>query len=62
VKSFPSAVKFGAANVPLKVVKRQKKKQILQVHMKPRGLDSCSYADLGTESAASPGKCVLTDR
>lgn len=36
-----------AANVPLQVVKHQKKKQVLQVHMKPRGLDSCSYADLG---------------
>lgn len=35
-----------AANVPLQVVKSQKKKQILRVHMKPRGLDSCSYADL----------------
>jgi hypothetical protein len=45
-----------AANVPLRVVNRQEKKQILQVHMKPRGLDSCSYADLGTESAASPSK------
>jgi Carboxypeptidase regulatory-like domain len=45
-----------AANVPLKVVKQQKKKQILRVHMKPRGLDSCSFADLGTESAASSGK------
>ncbi len=45
-----------AANVPLKVVKHQKKKQILQVHMKPRGLDSCSYADLGTESAVKPSK------
>ena len=37
-----------AANVPLQVVKSQKKKQALHVHMKPRGLDSCSYADLGT--------------
>lgn len=45
-----------AANVPLQVVKSQKKKQVLRVHMKPRGLDSCSYADLGTESAASPSK------
>jgi hypothetical protein len=34
-----------AANVPLQVVKHQKKKQVLQVHMKPRGLDSCSYAE-----------------
>jgi hypothetical protein len=33
------------ANVPLQVVKRQKKKQILQVHMKPRGLDTCSYGE-----------------
>lgn len=36
-----------AANVPLQVVKRHKEEQVLQVHMKPRGLDSCSYADLG---------------
>lgn len=45
-----------AANVPLRVVKSEKKKQVLRVHMKPRGLDSCSYADLGTESAASSSK------
>lgn len=45
-----------AANVPLKVVKQQKKKQILRVHMKPRGLDSCSYADVGTESDATSSK------
>jgi len=45
-----------AANVRLRVVKRQKKKQVLRVHMKPRGLDSCSYADLGAESAASSSK------
>ncbi len=38
-----------AANVRLRVVKHQKKKQILQVHMKPRGLDSCSYVDLGAQ-------------
>lgn len=50
-----------AANVPLQVVNRQEKKQVLQVHMKPRGLDSCSYADLGTETAANPSK-FLTDR
>lgn len=43
-----------AANVPLQVAQSQKKKQVLRVHMKPRGLDSCSYADLGTESAAGP--------
>lgn len=42
-----------AANVPLQVVKSQEKKQVLRVHMKPRGLDSCSYADLGTETAAT---------
>ena len=40
-----------AANVPLQVVKHRKKKQVLQVHMKPRGLDSCSYADLGAAEA-----------
>lgn len=34
-----------AANVPLQVVKTQKKKQVLRVHMKPRGLDSCSYGE-----------------
>lgn len=45
-----------AANVPLRVVKNQRNKQVLHVHMKPRGLDSCSYADLGTESATSSGK------
>ena len=32
------------ANVPLEVVKHQKKK-VLRVHMKPRGLDSCSYGE-----------------
>ena len=45
-----------AANVPLQVVKSQKKKQVLRVHMKPRGLDSCSYADVGTETTASRSK------
>ena len=35
-----------AANVPLQVVKSQKKKQVLRVHMKPRGLDSCSYGEV----------------
>jgi len=40
-----------AANVPLQVVKSQKKKQVLRVHMKPRGLDSCSYAELGASEA-----------
>jgi hypothetical protein len=34
-----------AANVPLQVVKQQKKKHALLVHMKPRGLDSCSYGE-----------------
>jgi Carboxypeptidase regulatory-like domain len=34
-----------AANVPFQVVKSQKKKQVLLVHMKPRGLDSCSYGE-----------------
>lgn len=34
-----------SANVPLKVVKSQKKKQVLRMHMKPRGLDSCSYGE-----------------
>ncbi|WP_390905474.1 carboxypeptidase-like regulatory domain-containing protein [Occallatibacter riparius] len=42
-----------AANVPLRVVKNQRKKQVLRVHMRPHGMDSCSYADLGTESATS---------
>ena len=36
-----------AANVPLRVVKNTKKKMALRVHMKARGLDACSYADLG---------------
>jgi hypothetical protein len=43
-----------AANVPLQGVKRRKKKQVLRVHMKARGLDSCSYADLVTETAVNP--------
>jgi hypothetical protein len=34
-----------AANVPLQVVKHRKKKHDLLVHMKPRGLDSCSYGE-----------------
>lgn len=34
-----------AANVPLQVVKHRKKKHALLVHMKPRGLDSCSYGE-----------------
>jgi len=59
-----------AANVPLRVVRNQWKKQVLRVHMKPRGIDSCSYADLGTESAKSSGKfsqmgfstCSIQDR
>jgi hypothetical protein len=37
-----------AANVPLRVVKSQKRDRVLHVHMKARGLDSCSYADVGT--------------
>jgi len=52
VKSDP----LCAANVPLRVVKRGKRNEILQVHMKPRGLDSCSYADLGMESANAKPK------
>lgn len=47
-----------AANVPLRVVKSQTKKDVLLVHMQPRGLDSCSYADLGTESAEGSGKVL----
>jgi len=35
-----------AANIPLEVVKHRRKKQILHVHMKPRGLDSCSYGEV----------------
>lgn len=42
-----------AANVLLHVVKRRNRSQVLRVHMKPRGLDSCSYVDLGSDSAAS---------
>lgn len=34
-----------AANVPLEVVKHQRKTKVLRVHMKPRGLDSCSYGE-----------------
>jgi hypothetical protein len=33
------------ANIPLHVVSRLKRKQVLQVHMKPRGLDTCSYGE-----------------
>ena len=47
VKYYP----LCAANIPLKVVK-QRKKQILKVHMEPRGLDSCSYGNLATETVA----------
>jgi len=35
-----------AANVPVRVIKHQKKKQTLKVHMKPRGLDACSYGEV----------------
>jgi hypothetical protein len=35
-----------AANAPLHVVKHKREKQVLQVIMKPRGLDSCSYAEV----------------
>jgi hypothetical protein len=35
-----------AANVPLQVVRHQKKKQVLHVYMKPRGLDTCSYGEV----------------
>jgi len=42
VKAYP----LCAANVALKVVKRAKKKQVLQVHMRARGMDDCSYGDL----------------
>ena len=41
VKADPLCV----ANVPLRVVKHQKNKRQLQVHMKPRGLDTCSYGE-----------------
>jgi hypothetical protein len=59
-----------AANVPLRVVKNQRKKQVLRVHMRPHGMDSCSYADLGTESATSSSEsspkgfstCSIRDR
>ena len=34
-----------AANTPLRVVESQRKKQVLRVHMKRRGLDSCSYGE-----------------
>ena len=46
-----------AANVPLQVVKSQKKNQVLRVHMKPRGLDSCSYGETvePNKSAKSTG-------
>ncbi len=34
-----------AANIPLRVVSHLKRKQILKVHMEPRGLDTCSYSE-----------------
>jgi hypothetical protein len=35
------------ANVPLRIVKPQKRKLVeLRVHMKPRGLDTCSYGEV----------------
>ena len=37
---------FCAANVRLQVVKSQAIKRVLRVHMTPRGLDSCSYAEI----------------
>ena len=36
------------ANAILRVAKKSKNYTPLQVHMKPRGLDECSYAELGT--------------
>lgn len=42
VKAYP----LCAANVAMKVVRRAKKRKVLQVHMKPRGMDECSYGDL----------------
>lgn len=44
-----------AANVPLEVVKHQKKKKILQVHMRPRGLDSCSYGEVVQANKSANG-------
>jgi hypothetical protein len=49
-----------AANVPLQVVKHQKKRQVLQVHMKPRGLDTCSYGE--AVEAEQPAKSTSTTR
>jgi len=40
-----SANPLCAANVLLRVVKHSMKKRILQVHMKARGLDTCSYGE-----------------
>jgi hypothetical protein len=34
-----------AANVPLRVVRRLTRKQVLLVHMEPRGLDTCSHGE-----------------
>lgn len=34
-----------AANVPVKVVKLQRRRRVLLVHMKPRRLNSCSYGE-----------------
>lgn len=47
-----------AANVPLQVVKHQRKTKVLRVHMKPRGLDSCSYGE--TVEASNAAKNAAT--
>ena len=39
------------ANVPLRIVKNRKKAKMVHVHMEARGLDSCSYVALESETS-----------
>ena len=48
------------ASVPLRVVKHQNKRRALHLHMKPRGLDACSYGE--TIQAEKPSKNRTTMR
>lgn len=48
-----SARPLCVANVPLLVVKRHSKRQQIQVHMKPHGLDSCSYGRIVEDKNAA---------
>ncbi len=48
-----------AANVSIEVVKHQKKNKVLQVHMKPRGLDSCSYGEVVQANKSANGTSAM---